>query len=231
MHISLHLRMLCLSNAMSSPKRWPQACDFLSFFTFPLRGLEGAGHCSDITLGGAGPYHPSTLKCSWEVFNILLIKIAECSTIIYPHWIGQGSLESVKWHWLSYCRVPTLMGFKKFALTYCLAVVHRKIHYTRRSLLNLYERTFSVPHPFNYDFCPCNTAGSPWLFYSQGPQLIQTNIWSLRLFILKLTSLLLMSQDSPESFVARKDFLLLRPPLQSVAMWSLSLSTKPTWLS
>lgn len=54
-------------------------------FISPLSGSPGAGHCCDITVGGRGPYHQSNLKCRWEAFNILLIKIAECSTIIHSH--------------------------------------------------------------------------------------------------------------------------------------------------
>ena len=78
-------------------------------------GPAGAGRCCDITIGGRGPYHPSKLKCPLDAFNILLIKIAECSTTIHSHYSGRGSLWSVKWHWLPY-DVPSIIGFRRFAL-------------------------------------------------------------------------------------------------------------------
>lgn len=55
-------------------------------------GPAGAGQCCDITVGGRGLYHPSKLKCPLDAFNILLIKIAEWSTIIRSHYSGRGSL-------------------------------------------------------------------------------------------------------------------------------------------
>lgn len=55
-------------------------------------GPAGAGCCCDITIGGRGPYHPSKLRCPLDAFNILLIKIAECSTITRSHYSGRGSL-------------------------------------------------------------------------------------------------------------------------------------------
>lgn len=72
------------TNVASSLKSDHGPSDTPTPFTSPLSGSAGAGHCCDTTVGGAGPYHPSKIKCLLDAFNILLIKIAECSTIIHP---------------------------------------------------------------------------------------------------------------------------------------------------
>lgn len=69
-----------LTNAASYLKSDNRPPDIPSPFISSPSGSAGAGHCCDITIG---LYHPSKFKCLWEAFNILLIRIAECSTIIH----------------------------------------------------------------------------------------------------------------------------------------------------